>query len=254
MAFPNGTGTYHLFVDACLGDASNSGSLGAVQLQDQPDGCCRPIGYASRRLTDSERKYPIFLAEMQAAVFAMNYFHHYLLPAKFKLYTDHKPICKLSSAHAKTLDRLQVKMTELHLELQNIEGKDNVVADFLSRYHGMNVAVGDEDYDKGRIARINSAFARMTHKDLGHPVQTVAASPFRVSMLQRDDPILSLIIANKNIPRSTFLLPTFGRSEHSRFPATIIDNVLYVKQLPRKGFLQTSDLHMAVPRSMRDEI
>jgi hypothetical protein len=254
MAFPNGTGTYHLFVDACLGDASNSGSLGAVLLQDQPDGCCRPIGYASRRLTDSERKYPIFLAEMQAAVFAMNYFHHYLLPAKFKLYTDHKPMCKLSSAHAKTLDRLQVKMTELHLELQNIEGKDNVVADFLSRYHGMNVAVGDEDYDKGRIARINSAFARMTHKDLGHPVQTVAASPFRVSMLQRDDPILSLIIANKNIPRSTFLLPTFGRSEHSRFPATIIDNVLYVKQLPRKGFLQTSDLHMAVPRSMRDEI
>jgi hypothetical protein len=30
MAFPNRTGTYHLFVDACLGDASNSGGLGAV--------------------------------------------------------------------------------------------------------------------------------------------------------------------------------------------------------------------------------
>jgi hypothetical protein len=73
MAFPNGTGTYHLFVDVCLGDASNSGGLGAVLLQDQPDGCCRPIGYASRRLTDSERKYPIFLAKVQAAVFAMDY-------------------------------------------------------------------------------------------------------------------------------------------------------------------------------------
>jgi hypothetical protein len=51
---------------------------------------------------------------MQAAVFAMDYFHHYLLLAKFKLYMDHKPMCKLSSAHAKTLNRLQVKMTELH--------------------------------------------------------------------------------------------------------------------------------------------
>jgi hypothetical protein len=130
MAFPNGTGTYHLFVDACLGDASNNGGLGAVLLQDQPDGCRRLIGYASHRLTNSERKNPIFLAEMQAAVFAMDYFHHDLLPAKFKLYTDHKPMCKLSSAHAKTLNRLQVKMTELHPELQYIEGKDNVVADF----------------------------------------------------------------------------------------------------------------------------
>jgi hypothetical protein len=41
MAFPNGTGTYHLFVNACLGDASNSGSLRAVLLQDQRDGCRR---------------------------------------------------------------------------------------------------------------------------------------------------------------------------------------------------------------------
>jgi hypothetical protein len=161
-------------------------------------------------------------------------------------------MCKLSSA--KTINRLQVKMTELHPELQYIEGKDNVVGDFLSRYHGMNVAVGAEDYYTGHVARINSAFARMTHKDLGHPVQTVDAPPFRISMLQRNDPILSLTIADKNIPRSTFLLPTFGKSEHSRLPATIIDNVLYVKQLPRKGFLQTSDLRMAVPRSMRDEI
>jgi hypothetical protein len=94
----------------------------------------------------------------------------------------------------------------------------------------------------------------MTHKDLGHPVQTVDASPFRASMLQRDDPILSLIIADPNIPKSTFLQTTFGKSEHSRLPATIINNVLYVKQLPRKGFLQTSDLRMAVPRSMRNEI
>jgi hypothetical protein len=94
----------------------------------------------------------------------------------------------------------------------------------------------------------------MTHKDLGHPVQTVDASPFRASMLQRDDPILSLIIAFPNIPKSTFLQTTFGKSEHSRLPATIINNVLYVKQLPRKGFLQTSDLRMAVPRSMRNEI
>jgi hypothetical protein len=66
----------------------------------------------------------------------MTYFQHCLVTRKFTLYTDHKPLCKLSSTHVKTLNRLQLKMTELSPEIRYIEGKNNTVADFLSRYHG----------------------------------------------------------------------------------------------------------------------
>jgi hypothetical protein len=74
---------------------------------------------------------------MQAAVYEMTYFQHYLVNRKFMFYTDHKPLCKLSSTHVKTLDRLQLKMTELSPEIRYIEGKNNSVTDFLSRHHGL---------------------------------------------------------------------------------------------------------------------
>jgi hypothetical protein len=43
------------------------------------------IGYSSRRLTASEKSYPAFIAEMQAAVYGMMYFQHYLVTRKFTL-------------------------------------------------------------------------------------------------------------------------------------------------------------------------
>jgi hypothetical protein len=78
MAYPNATGQYHLFVDAALCDKNNSGGLGAALMQDQEAGLRKPVAYASRRLDKHERNYPVFLAEMQAAVFGMEQFHHFL--------------------------------------------------------------------------------------------------------------------------------------------------------------------------------
>jgi hypothetical protein len=48
-------------------------------------------------LDKHERNYPVFLAEMQAAVFGMEQFHHFLITGRLTLYTDHRPLCKLSS-------------------------------------------------------------------------------------------------------------------------------------------------------------
>jgi hypothetical protein len=77
MAYPNATGQYHLFVDAVLGDENNSRGLGAVLMQDQVGGLRKPVAYASRRLDKHEWNYPVFLAEMQAAVFGMEPLPHH---------------------------------------------------------------------------------------------------------------------------------------------------------------------------------
>jgi hypothetical protein len=111
MAYPNNNGRFHLYVDAALGDSKDEGGLGAALWQEDKHGIKQVIGFASRRLTTSEKNYPAFVAEMQAAVYRMTYFQHYLEKRKFMLYTDHKPLCKLSSTHVKTLNRLQLKMT-----------------------------------------------------------------------------------------------------------------------------------------------
>jgi hypothetical protein len=60
-------------------------------MQNQVGGLRKPVAYASRRLDKHERNYPVFLAEMQAAVFGMEQFHHFLITGRFALYTDHCP-------------------------------------------------------------------------------------------------------------------------------------------------------------------
>jgi hypothetical protein len=208
MVYPNATGQYHLFVDAALWDKNNSGGLGAVLMQDQEAGLRKPVAYASRRLDKHKRNYQVFLAKMQAAVFGTEQFHHFLITGRFALYTDHQPLCKLSSVHVKTLKRLQLKMTELHPDIKYLEGKNNIVADFLSRYHGINIHVTDVKYDKGPV---NAAVASLSHKDLGAQVQMVDASPFRVRVLQYTDKDLKPIKDDPVIPRSTLKNPAVGK-------------------------------------------
>jgi hypothetical protein len=251
MAYPNATGQYHLFEDAALGDENNSGGLGAVLMQDQVGGLRKPVAYASRRLDKHERSYPVFLAEMQAAVFGMDQFHHFLITGRFALYTDHRPLCKLSSVHVKKLNRLQLKMTELHPDIKYIKGKNNIVADFLSRYYGMNIHVTDVKYNESRV---NAAVAALSHKDLGASVQMIDASPFRIRVLQNMDSQLKAIKDDPAVPRSMHMNPTVGKSVHCKIPATVIDNILYVRATLRKGHVIRKDLRIAVPSAIWKEI
>ena len=77
---------------------------------------------------------------MGACVFGIDYFHHYLVGRRFALLTDHKPVVPLSLTHTKTLNRLQLKMQDMHPDVGYIPGKDNVVSDFLSRYNSMGAS------------------------------------------------------------------------------------------------------------------
>ena len=97
----------------------NAGGMGAVLLQTQTDGTKRPVGFASRQLFAYEKNYPSFLLEMGAAVFGMDYIHHYLVGRRFDLLTDHKPLVPLSSTHTKKLNRFQLKMQDMNPNVGN---------------------------------------------------------------------------------------------------------------------------------------
>lgn len=51
-------------------DASSNG-LGAVNLQKQPSGECKPVAYVSRSMTDTERKYAQIQKEALALTWAL---------------------------------------------------------------------------------------------------------------------------------------------------------------------------------------
>lgn len=75
-------------------DASSFG-LGAVLFHIFPNGKERPVAYASRSLTSSEKNYSQIEKETLSFVFAVKKFYRYLYGRKFTWYTDHQPFEKL---------------------------------------------------------------------------------------------------------------------------------------------------------------
>lgn len=142
-------------------DASNY-AIGAVLSQEN-----HPVCFASRTLNTHEINYSTIEKELLAIVWATQYFRPYLYGRKFIVRTDHRPLVWLSSLKEPNtkLQRWKVKLEEYNFDIQYVKGKDNQVADGLSRmeiYHNEDVThlddINEEQLDnQSLIATIHSA-------------------------------------------------------------------------------------------------
>lgn len=123
-------------------DASNF-SLGAVLTQEN-----RPIAYASRSLNGHEQRYSTIEKELLGMVWATKHFRPYLYGRKFTIRTDHRPLVWLNNMKEPNskLQRWKIKLNEFDFQVEYIKGKENVVADGLSRitHEGMGNAKIEE--------------------------------------------------------------------------------------------------------------
>lgn len=67
-------------------------ALGSVLVQREKNGDPVIICFASKSLTDVERRYSQTEKESQALVWAVEKFHYYVAGLEFELITDHKPL------------------------------------------------------------------------------------------------------------------------------------------------------------------
>ena len=99
-------------------DAS-SYRLGSVLFQLESDDHWKPVAYASRSLSDTERRYAQIEKEALAVTWACEKFTDYLLGRKFLIETDHKPLIPL--LNSKQLDSLPPRVLRFRLRLARYE-------------------------------------------------------------------------------------------------------------------------------------
>ena len=110
-------------------DASRAG-LGCVLMQSG-----RVVAYGSRQLKNHEQNYPTHDMELEAVVFALKIWRHYLYGKQFEVYSDHKSLKYIFTQ--RDLNMRQRKWMEFledyDFTLQYHPSKANVVADALNR-------------------------------------------------------------------------------------------------------------------------
>lgn len=115
-------------------DASLIG-LGACLEQPHNNNTLHPVGYASRKLLKNEETYSSTTLELLGLVFGITYFREYLWGRNFIVFCDNISLqyyknLKIPSAR---IARLTLKLLDFNFDILYKKGKENKIADALSR-------------------------------------------------------------------------------------------------------------------------
>ncbi|GFX08240.1 transposon Tf2-6 polyprotein [Trichonephila clavipes] len=116
-------------------DASDF-AVGAV-LQQLENESWKPIAFYSKKLNETQTRYSTYDRELLGIYLSVKHFKHLLEGNDFVIYTDHKPLTfafKQKNEKASPRQQRQLQyILEFSCNIQHVLGKDNVVADALSR-------------------------------------------------------------------------------------------------------------------------
>lgn len=105
--------------------------------QEDDKGIDHSISYFSKKFDEYQRKYSTIEKEMLALILALKHFNVYLNTTvePVLVYTDHNPIMFINKMKDKNQRLLQWNLTlqQYDIQIYHIRGKENVIADALSR-------------------------------------------------------------------------------------------------------------------------
>jgi hypothetical protein len=119
-------------------DASNYG-IGAYLFQKMQNTNTlkleeRPIAFLSKTLNKTQLKWSTYEKEAYAIYHSLMKWEHHLRDVHFTLQTDHKNLTYLNTEVKQKVQRWKLIIQEYDFDVEHIAGKDNVVADGLSRF------------------------------------------------------------------------------------------------------------------------
>ena len=136
LAYPDPNKEYLLETDA------SKLVLGALLSQKQSDGRYHPMAFGSRALHGVEVNYHSTKLEFLAMKWSIEHFQTYLLGRRFKVCTDNNPLTYFLTSP--NMDA--TKLAKYNFSLKYQKGKNNTVADALSRIS--EEWLSDEEADK----------------------------------------------------------------------------------------------------------
>lgn len=130
LAHPSPNAHLVLHVDAsnfCVGSA----------IHEWENGKLKPLGFFSKRMAESQKKQSTYNRELLAMYQSVKHFRYLIDGRNCTIFTDHKPLTFAYQQNPEKTAPVQMNqlnyISQFTTDIQHIAGKDNVVADLLSR-------------------------------------------------------------------------------------------------------------------------
>ena len=155
----------------------------------------QPVVYASRTLTDTECRYSNIERELLGVVFGLERLHHYIFGKPITVETDHQLLTsiwkKTIATSSPRLQRIFLRLAQYDVHIEYLRGKENVIADGLSRVTSL----------KSEHSDCNDSLSNIEKIPVHQITQKAPARPERLQELQEateKDPSLKLLA--KTVP------------------------------------------------------
>ena len=137
LSSPTTLALYDLTAPTKISADASSHGLGAVILQKSEDSW-KPVAYASRSMSETEKRYAQIEKEALATTWACEKFANFIVGKRVQIETDHKPLVPLLGN--KQLDslppcilRFRLRLDRFTYDIKHVPGKEMYTADTLSR-------------------------------------------------------------------------------------------------------------------------
>ena len=225
-------------------------------------GLLHPLSYVSKSLNPAQRNYSATKLEALALVFSLETYRNIILNYPITVFSDHRPLTGIMKKKTKDacINRWTLMCQEYAIDLQYLPGKNNVIADALSRLPQVEESSADLEttLDNTLTNRVHSlqiqetpeGEARQVPEEIEHRADFIPVkSPFSFAELrahQEKDAFCREIIGRlkSTKPEKNSKLASFK----------LLDKVLFVtRQITRANYTETH-LVPYVPNSLIDKV
>ena len=150
---------YDIISDTKVSADASSYGLGGVLLQKRSD-AWRPVAYASRSLSDTEKRYSQIDKEALATTWACERFKNYLIGRTFHIETDHKPLVPLLGTKdvdelPPRVQRYRMRLMRFNYTISHVPGSELFTADALSRAPSSMPSQADQEIEDESMAYVS---------------------------------------------------------------------------------------------------